>query len=45
MSTSGVNETEKMTKLDRFKIIRDVAWGRILTCDNLVKRGYTLVGW
>ena len=21
------------------------AWGRILTCDNLMRRGYTLVGW
>uniref|UniRef100_A0A2N9EED7 Reverse transcriptase zinc-binding domain-containing protein n=1 Tax=Fagus sylvatica TaxID=28930 RepID=A0A2N9EED7_FAGSY len=22
-----------------------VAWGRILTCDNLMQRGYTMVGW
>ena len=21
------------------------AWGRILTCDNLMRRGYVIVGW
>ena len=22
-----------------------MTWGRILTCDNLMRRGYTMVGW